>query len=249
MTAAPRILILGGASAIARAYARLRVTTGARFVLAGRNEQRLTTVAADLIIRGAASAEILVVDFSDLSAVARIATEIRARFGEPDEILVAYGALGDQIPAERDIVQARNVLETNFVSPALFLLALLAERDSTKPLQVVVIGSVAGDRARAANFIYGSAKGGLEIFVEGLRHKFRNRTVRFTFVKPGFVDTPMTAAFPKRGPLWASPETAANAIAQAVTNEKRVVYVPCFWGPIMLVIRNLPWSLFKRFNF
>jgi decaprenylphospho-beta-D-erythro-pentofuranosid-2-ulose 2-reductase len=247
MTEAPRILILGGASAISVAYARLCAGLGARFILAGRHRARLAAVADDLRVRGAAAADIFPIDFSDMDAFAGAAKDIRARFGAPDEIFLAYGALGDQAAAERDLAQARATMEIDYVSPALLLLALLSERDATKPLRVVVIGSVAGDRGRAANYIYGSAKGGLEIFVEGLRQEYCNEKVQFTFVKPGVVDTPMTAHI-GGGPLRASPEAVAAAIAHAVAQGSRAVYAPWFWRPIMVMIRYTPWFLFKRFR-
>lgn len=247
MTTAPHILILGGASAIAVAYARLRAPSGARFTLAGRNAERLAATAADLIARGAASAGIYVVDFAQTDALAGAAAELRRQFGEPDEVVLAYGAL-DQTAGEADLARARAVIETNYVSPALMLLGLLGERDPSKRLSVVVIGSVAGDRGRASNFVYGSAKGGLEIFVEGLRHKISDRSVRFVFVKPGLVDTPMTAKIAKGGLLWASPEEIAAGMLKAVSSGKRVVYVPWFWRPVMTAIRFAPWFLFKRFR-
>ena len=242
---APLILILGGASAIALAYARRRAVDGVRFVLAGRNTERLAAAAADLTARGAVSADIHAVDFAQLDTLAGAAFELRQKFGAPDEILLAYGAL--DAPAARDhLDRARAVMEINFTSPALMLLALLAQRDPARQLRIVAIGSVAGDRGRGSNFVYGSAKGALEIFIEGLRHKFGDHGVTFTFVKPGFVDTPMTAGFAKGGLLWASPERIAEGMAKAVASGKRVCYLPWFWRPIMTVIRLTPWFLFMR---
>jgi decaprenylphospho-beta-D-erythro-pentofuranosid-2-ulose 2-reductase len=238
-----RILILGATSGIAQAYARRRAP-GADFVLAGRREDRLAAIAADLIACGAASAEPFAVDLAAIDGIETAAQALRTRFGEPDEAVIAYGVLGEQAVSERDLGVARAVIDTNFTSAALWTLALLKDR-AAGPFTLVGIGSVAGDRGRASNFIYGSAKGALDRFLEGLAQKYDGTGVRIVRVKPGFVDTPMTVAYPK-GALWATPDTVAADIARAVKKGRRVVYTPWFWWPIMAIIRHLPWFVFKR---
>jgi decaprenylphospho-beta-D-erythro-pentofuranosid-2-ulose 2-reductase len=240
------VVILGATSAIAQAYARRRAASGARFVLLARREERLTTVAADLIARGAASAEPIAMDLSAMAEIEGSVETIHARFGVPQEIVVAYGTLGQQAALARDLSAAKAALDVNFVSAALWLLAFLKGGDGAQPLTCIVIGSVAGDRGRASNFVYGAAKGGLDVFVQGLCHAYAGTPVRFVLVKPGFVDTPMTAGFVKGGPLWSSPERIAVDMERAVRHGRRVVYSPWFWRPIMAVIRRLPWFLFRR---
>jgi decaprenylphospho-beta-D-erythro-pentofuranosid-2-ulose 2-reductase len=240
------VVILGATSAIAQAYARRRAAAGVRFALAGRRQERLNVIAADVVARGAASAEPVVMDLSAIGEIERAVEIIHARFGPPQEIVIAYGVLGDQAALERDLAAARAALDVNFASAALWLLAFLRRREAVQPLTVVVIGSVAGDRGRRTNFIYGAAKGGLDIFVQGLAHAYAGTPVRFVTVKPGFVDTPMTAAFVKGGPLWSSPDRVAADIERAVRRGARVVYTPWFWRPIMAVIRRLPWFVFRR---
>ena len=171
---------------------------------------------------------------------------IHARFGAPREIVVAYGTLGEQAALARDLSAAKAALDVNFVSAALWLLAFLKRYDGAQPLTCIVIGSVAGDRGRASNYVYGAAKGGLDVFVQGLTHAHVGTPVRFVLVKPGFVDTPMTAAFVKGGPLWSSPQRIAADMERAVRRGRRVVYSPWFWWPIMSLIRHLPWFLFRR---
>jgi decaprenylphospho-beta-D-erythro-pentofuranosid-2-ulose 2-reductase len=239
------IVILGAASAIAQAYARRRAA-GNDFVLLARRQDRLAVIAADLIARGAGSAETVVMDLSAIDEIERAVEMIHARFGPPHEIVVAYGMLGQQTALERDLAAARTALDVNFTSAALWLLGLLKRHDPARPLTCVVIGSVAGDRGRGTNFIYGAAKGGLDILVQGLAHAHAGTPVRFVMVKPGFVDTPMTAAFVKSGPLWSTPEQVAADIERAVRRGARVVYTPWFWWPIMAVIRRLPWFVFRR---
>jgi len=242
-----RILILGGASAIAQAYARRRAGEGARFILAGRNQNRLAAVAADLTACGAASAATFAADLAASGEIERNLQALQARFGVPDEVVVAYGVLGEQAGADSDLARARTVLETNFTSAALWILALLKDRPEAQGMIIVGIGSVAGDRGRASNLVYGSAKAGFDRFLEGLQHKYDGSPVRIVRVKPGFVDTPMTAAIDhKGGPLWATPDRVAADIARAVAKGRRVVYTPWFWCGIMMIIRHLPWFIFRR---
>lgn len=167
-------------------------------------------------------------------------------FSGMNEVLIAYGLLEDQAGLERDLTGARRILDTNFTSAALWILALLRERSASAPLTVAAIGSVAGDRGRASNYLYGGAKGGLERFVEGLAQKYDGSAVHFLIVKPGFVDTPMTAGMRKSGPLWVSPDRVARDIHRALLGRRRVIYSPWFWRPIMAVIRHMPWFAFKR---
>jgi decaprenylphospho-beta-D-erythro-pentofuranosid-2-ulose 2-reductase len=239
-----RILILGATSAIAQAYARRRAP-GANFILAGRHEDRLKAIAADLVACGAASAEPLVIDLAALDGIEAAAAALHARFGGLDEALIAYGALGEQAKSETDLAAARAAIDTNFTSAALWTLALLKDRPAG-PFTLIGIGSVAGDRGRASNFIYGAAKAALDRLLEGLAQKHDGTSTRIVRVKPGFVDTPMTAAIQKGGPLWATPDQVAADIERAVTKGRRVVYTPWFWWPIMAIIRLLPWFVFKR---
>lgn len=240
------ILILGATSAIAQAYARRRAAKGGDFVLAGRRVDRLAAIAADLKACGAASAETVVLDLAAVDSIEARMRDISARFGQPDEVLIAYGMLGQQAVAERDLAQARALIDSNFTSAALWILALVNDRPEGHKLTIVGIGSVAGDRGRASNFIYGSAKAGFDRFLEGLAHKYDGSPVRIVRVKPGFVDTPMTAGIEKGAPLWAKPDQVAADIERAVEKGRRIVYTPWFWWPIMMIIRHLPWFVFRR---
>lgn len=245
MSAPSRILVLGASSAMAQAYGRLRAAGGASFLLVGLNATRLAAVADDLRACGANAAEVVTADLADLAGVEGRASELQARFGEPDEVLIAYGELGDQAESEHDLDAARRAIDVNFTSVALWVLALLKDRPPQAPLNLVVIGSVAGDRGRASNFVYGSAKGALDRFLEGVAQKYAGTPVHVVTVKPGFVDSPMTDAVAK-GPLFASPETIATDIVRAVDRRRRVVYTPWFWWVIMTIIRHLPWFVFRR---
>jgi short-subunit dehydrogenase len=239
------IWILGGTSAIAQAYARLAVTGGAKLLLVGRNENHLRANTADLAARGGqAACEVL--DLAGTVDHDAIVGGFLDRYGFPDEVVVAYGILGDQERALTDLTQAQQIIEVNFVSVVLWLIAIRARRPRAHPLTFVVIGSVAGDRGRGSNYIYGSAKGGLDRFLEGMQHAHIGTSLHVLRVKPGFVDTPMTAGINKGGPLWAKPEQIAHDIQRAVERRAVVVYTPWFWRFIMLIVCAMPRFLFNR---
>jgi decaprenylphospho-beta-D-erythro-pentofuranosid-2-ulose 2-reductase len=241
-----RILILGAASGIAQAYGRLRAAEHANFVLLGRQPERLVSIRNDLLARGAAAAESVTSDLGGMAAIDATVRTLIARFGAFDEIIVAYGVLGSQLEAEKDNVAARKIIDVNFTSVALWVLALLREHPAGRPLSMVGIGSVAGDRGRAGNFVYGASKAGLERLLEGLAQKYAGSDVHVLTVKPGFVDTPMAAGVVSGKLMLASPERVARDIQRAVSRRRRVIYTPWFWWAIMLIIRNLPWFVFKR---
>jgi short-subunit dehydrogenase len=247
MSAAPerRIWILGGTSSIAQAYARLAAAGGAKLLLVGRHAERLQANADDLTARGAQAAT-AVIDLARTDDRDATLGDLIARHGFPDEVLVAYGILGEQARALTDLDHARDIIEVNFTSVALWLLAIRARHIPDRPLALVVIGSVAGDRGRASNFVYGAAKGGLDRFLEGLQHAHAGTALHVVRVKPGFVDTPMTAAITKGGPLWAKPDRVARDIRRAVDRRASVVYTPWFWRGIMSIIRLMPRFLFNR---
>jgi hypothetical protein len=246
MSAPRHLLVLGATSAIAQAYARRCAGADVRFTLVGRRDSSLREVASDLVARGASAADVVVADLADTSAVEGHAEAIRSRFGEPDEILIAYGLLGRMPDTVSDLSQARRLLEANFSSAVLWTLALLKNRKQDAPLSLIALGSVAGDRGRAKNPVYDAAKGGLDIFLQGIQQTYDRSPVRILIVKPGPVDTPMTAALEKKGPFLSSPDRVAADIHRAVLRGQRILYTPWIWHPIMLIIRHLPWFVFRR---
>lgn len=242
-----RIVILGALSAVAEAVARTLAEDRAELVLVARDAGRLAVVADDLKARGALKVETAVLDLAD-PALDRDA--LMKGWGPINAVLIAYGALGDQEAGVAEPSTAQRILDVNFTSAAQWVLAAArsfeAAPDAARDKPVVVaISSVAGDRGRQSNFIYGAAKGGLATLMEGLAHRFaRNGKGRAVVVKPGFIDTPMTDGFDKSGPLWASPEQVAGVIVRAMKRGGPVVYAPWFWRWILLVIRFVPfWAL------
>jgi len=242
-----RIVILGATSAIAEHYARLQAARGARLVLAGRNRARLDSIAADLRARGAKQADVAALDLSAADGLAPVWAQMTAQLGGTvDCMFLAYGELGDQDAAEKNAAETMRLMQVNLVSACGWLTLAAETMAGAGRGRIIAISSVAGDRGRRSNYVYGAAKAGLARFLEGLNHRFAASGVTVLDVRPGFVDTPMTAPLPKGGPLWAKPDKVAADIDRAARAGKPVVYTPWFWWPIMLIIRNLPRAVFNR---
>lgn len=240
-----RVLVLGSSSAIAEQIGRLLASVGTIFYLTARNIDRLEAVAADLRVRGAVRVETARLDVTDVSALTGLVSDVSEELGGLDTVIVAAGLLPDQARVNNDSDLLRGTMEVNAVSAMVVLNEAAALFEQQSHGQIVAIGSVAGDRGRATNAAYGAAKGALEIFMSGLRQRLHKSGVQVLLVKPGFVDTPMTADFTK-GPLWASPKRAAKDIVRAMEKGRSVIYTPWYWRWIMLVIRYFPESIFVR---
>jgi short-subunit dehydrogenase len=242
-----RAAIFGATSEIANAVARRLAENGSsQLILIGRDLAALTAAAADLKVRGALAVRTEKADFADSDGIDIVAETAWRAFSGLDLALIAYGTLPDQRLAETDITAARQAMILNFVSPALLCGALAARFEAQKSGTIAVITSVAGDRGRKSNYIYGAAKGGLQRYLEGLRHRLFAARVAILDIRPGFVTTKMTAAIAKGGPLWASPDTVATDILAAISKRRSTLYTPWFWRLIMLIVRNVPNALFHR---
>lgn len=241
-----RVIILGAASAVAEAVCRRYAAKGAHLLLAGRNPSTLDAIAADLRVRGAGQVLVESLDLDTEASPSAAFDRMVARLGGVDHVLLAYGVLGDQALAEADEAHARSVLSVNFLSASLWCLAVARVLEEQGRGALVAIGSVAGDRGRQSNYVYGSAKAGLAVLVQGLAHRLSRSGVRAVVVKPGFIDTPMTNHLPKGGPLWASPDTVAGIIYKAAYSGGSIVYAPWFWRFILLIIRLVPAPIFHK---
>lgn len=241
-----RIVIVGATSAIAEATARILAQQDARFFLVARNKERLALVAADLALRSSHEPGMYIMDCSDWTMHQAMLDAALAHLGGLDGLILAYGDLPDQARCQSDMKALRQALETNLLS-ACTILQLAANHMASQGHGVLVgISSVAGDRGRQSNYVYGAAKAGLAAFLSGLRNQLQAKGVRVVTVKPGFVDSPMTKDLSKNA-LWAQPEQVGRAIAQAMAGRRGgVVYAPWFWRWIMLVVRAIPEPLFIR---
>lgn len=242
-----KILIIGAASAIAEATARRFARDGDRLYLVGRNPERLAAIASDLKIRGATQVETAVMDANDTGRHAELIIQAEAALGGLDTMLIAHGTLPDQKACEASFEIALQEIQNNCLS-VLSLLTHIANRFETqKHGTIAVISSVAGDRGRQSNYVYGTGKAAISTFLQGLRGRLHRSGVNVLTIKPGFVDTPMTTAF-RKSPLWASPETVGNGIYWSIIKNRNVAYLPWFWRWVMAMIQVIPESIFKHMN-
>lgn len=242
-----RILVIGATSAIAQATARIFAANGDALFLVARDQKKVDAVAGDLRVRGASSAYTAVLDVLDYDRHQPIIDEVIAALGGLDLAFIAHGTLPDQKACEESADLARKELEVNALSTISLLMHLADYFELKRAGTIAVLSSVAGDRGRQSNYIYGAAKGAVTTVLQGLRNRLYQSGVHVLTVKPGFVDTPMTAAI-KKGALWSKPEEVANQIARAINRKRNVTYVPRFWRYIMLAIQMVPENIFKRLS-
>lgn len=240
-----KILIIGAASAIAESTARLWAGEGHRLYLLARNEERLHALSNDLRIRGAESIHHGVLDVNDFGRHPAAIDSAIAVLGGLDVVLIAHGTLSDQKACEQNFQLTLQELNTNAISVISLLTYLANYFEQQRHGTIAVISSVAGDRGRQSNYVYGTAKGAVSIFLQGLRNRLHHAGVQVLTIKPGFVDTPMTAQF-RKGLLWTSPDSIAKHIVKSISAGANVVYAPGFWSAIMMLIASLPEPFFKR---
>jgi short-subunit dehydrogenase len=240
-----RRLIFGATSAIAEATARIWAARGDTLFLVGLNEQQLNAIAKDLLDRGAGGVSTVEADLTDRSQHAQLVSSAAGQMEGIDTVLIAHGLLGDQEKAQTDFDHAMAILDVNFLSAASLLSEVANCFEEQKSGSIAVISSVAGDRGRQSNYVYGAAKGGLSIFLEGLRNRMFHCGGNVLTIKPGFVDSPMTAHLEK-GLLFASPETIAAGIVKAIDKKKNIAYLPFYWRIIMRIVKCVPEPILKR---
>jgi len=240
-----RVLVVGATSAMAVEAARLYAADGARLFLTGRHPARLEAVAADLRVRGAGQVESTILDVTDRRRCEEVMNAAWTAFDGLEVALIAHGVLPDQARSQASVDETVASLDVNFTSTVALLTVLANRFEAQRHGCIAVITSVAGDRGRQSNYVYGAAKGGLERFLQGLRNRLFHAGVAVVTLKPGFVDTPMTAGL-AQGPLFASARQAGRAIHRAIERRRNVAYIPWFWWPIMAIIRRIPEFAFKR---
>lgn len=243
-----RLLVIGANSAIAQAFARRHAARHARLFLVGRDAAALQLRADELRSLGAADVRLAVLDANDIARHAEVVDAAFAAFDGLDAALLAHGVLPDQAACEASVAPMLAAFDTNARSVVALLTPIANRFEQQRSGVIAVISSPAADRGRASNYVYGAAKAAVSVFASGLRQRLRGSGVRVVTISPGFVDTPMTAAFTK-GPLWASPERVAADIDRALRTRSGTIYTPWFWRWIMLVIRSIPERLFSRMKF
>jgi len=250
MNSLNRVLIFGATSAIAEQTARQLVQDGASVYCIGRNEQKLDRVISDLKVRAGVNQIIagISADLIDQSKHQDLIMQANQALGGLDAVLIAHGTLPDQKACEADAELTQKEIHINALS-VINLLTILGNQFEAQGKGVIaVISSVAGDRGRQSNYVYGAAKGMVSIFLQGLRNRLASKGVSVVTIKPGFVDTPMTSEFDKKGPLWAKPDAIAKGILSAMRKGKNEVYLPWFWWWIMQIIKHIPETIFKKLS-
>jgi decaprenylphospho-beta-D-erythro-pentofuranosid-2-ulose 2-reductase len=240
-------LILGATSAIAIATSRQLAARKASFYLVARSEPNLEAVASDLRTRGATAVSLERIDLDDTAKHSQMLESAAAALGHIDLALIAHGVLGNQEEAQADYRAAEVILRTNLLSPISLCTWLGNYFEAQRTGVLAVISSVAGDRGRKSNYIYGTTKGALNIFLDGLRNRIDRHGVHVLTIRPGFVATPMTAHL-RQSRLFADPDTIGRGIVRAIDRRKDVVYLPAVWAPIMLMVRSIPQPVFKRLD-
>lgn len=250
MSNKPRILIVGGTSVIAEHCARLWLKQQpCELILLGRDQDKLQRVINDLKVRAPhADIELQTLDFLNAAEIQDYINNINQK-GAIDIALIAHGNLPNQTLCQNDLIQCQQALEINALSPVLFTEIIVKNMIERNHGKLAVIGSVAGDRGRKSNYVYGASKAMIDKYLQGLQHRLAliGSAVTATLIKPGPTATPMTAGISGKGKL-ASPEQVANDIVQGISRAKATVYTPGKWALIMLVIRNLPFFVFRKMD-
>ncbi len=242
------ILIIGANSAIARATARLMAARGETLYLMGRNSERLQELVNDVEVRGATISGSQVLDLGDPDTIKGTLQDAVNALGSLDAVLICHGSLPDQSQCEADYQAAKQAINVNGLSVIALLTELAPIMSTQGSGTIAVVTSVAGDRGRQPNFVYGAAKAMVSTYLEGLRGKLLKSGVHVIDIRPGLVDSPMTAHMEK-GPLWAMPEQVAIRIVQAIDKQQHTVYTPGYWRLIMAIVKSIPAVIFKRLKF
>ena len=217
-------------------------------VLLGRDQAKTERVAQDLRVRSPQSSIVVnTTDFMDPAKIREWVDQVCAD-GAPDIVLIAHGSLPDQKQGQHDLLQSQNVLQLNGVSPVMFAEAFAGHMEKADKGTLAIIGSVAGDRGRKSNYVYGAAKGLVTRYSQGLQHRLANTNVHVVLIKPGPTETPMTAALKGKGPKMADVTAVASIIVKGIEKAKPVVYAPAKWAVIMIVIRHLPRFIFNKMD-
>ncbi len=242
-------LILGATSAIAHETARRLAVRGDRLIIVGRDSKKLEHIADDLRVLGAQQVDTLVQDLASINDYDTFVQLIMSIAGQLDLVLLAHGTLPDQIQLQQQAASSLQAIQINGLSYIGLLTPLANYFEKQGSGCIAVITSVAADRGRQSNYVYGAAKSLVTTFCQGLRNRLAKANVQVLTIKPGFTDSPMTAHLPKTGPIpWATPEEIADGIMQAIAKKKNVVYLPRFWQFIMLIIQHIPEAIFKKLS-
>lgn len=237
------ILILGANSDMAVAVAKRYAKAGHDIYLASRNIDECEKQAADIRLRFGVKALSVAFDARQFESHASFYSDLPHA---PTGVVLAFGVMYEQLDVQQNFALAQSMIETNYMGAVSILEIVSADFETKKAGFIVGISSVAGDRGRQSNYIYGSTKAGLSTYLDGLRHRLFKVGVHVMTVKPGFVDTKMTKGLDLPEKLTAKPDEVAEAIYKGVERKRNTLYVKSVWSLIMLIIRNVPEFVFKK---
>ncbi|MCC6865110.1 MAG: SDR family oxidoreductase [Ignavibacteria bacterium] len=240
------LLVLGANSLIAQAAASHFAAEGEEIIFCGRKQDEPEKYANDFAIRYKCKTSAEYIDALDYLSHKKFIEEVFTKTPQIDYVLIVFGYLGTQETAQNNFNEAHRIIDTNYTGVVSVCELLAAEFESVKKGNITVISSVAGDRGRQSNYMYGSAKGGLSVYLSGLRNRLYKSGVNVLTIKPGFVNTPMTYGMPLPKLLVSSPETIGKIIYRAMKKRKSIVYAPFFWWWIMKIITSIPEFIFKK---
>ncbi len=244
-----KIVVLGATSGIALEVQRHLAQLGCELLLVARSPQRLSEVQSDLLARGARQVLTCAADLAAIEYHVGIFDFVRRSFSGYDTVLLSYGAMRDQKDSEASVDVLLSELNVNYVSAAALLTLFAADLEQRRAGCIAAITSVAGDRGRRANYVYGSAKGALSLFLQGLRSRLHPAGVKVITIKPGPVQTPMTDYLPNAA-RFADPELVAREIVRVLERRSPdVLYTPKIWRYVMAAVEHIPELLFKRLSF
>ena len=241
-----QVVFFGATSEVAQQVIRLHAEKGDRLRLIARNKERLDAVAQDAATRGAEIIETVCSDLGDIEEIGTLTHSLTEACNEATIWYFFQGVLPNQKESEGDWQIVQDAIDTNFTGIAKSLHYIANHIEQHSGGTVVVITSVAGLRGRQSNYIYGTSKGSLNIYLQGLRNRLYKSNGHVLTVMPGFIKTGMTDGFDRDGPLWATPEQVANDIYRSMQRRRNICYTPWFWRYIMLIIQHIPEFVFKR---
>lgn len=239
------VVLIGATSAVVTEFAYLNLAHSNHFFLVSKNEEKLNALKQNLLSRGAAQVHCLGSDLSDTESYANLVEEIQRHNSHIDLLLLGQGVLPPQSDFERDNCSLMQSTAVNYLSVVYLLNALAPQFERQKQGSIAVISSVAGIRGRRSNYLYGSQKAGVQAFVEGYAARMQPFGVHVLDIRPGLIDTPMTAHM-KKNRLFSSAKTVAKDIMNAIVRKKSVLYTPAYWWSIMFIVRLLPRSILRR---
>lgn len=237
------VLILGATSDLAQAMARKYATEGWSLTLAARNMDLLEPIAGDLRVRSKAEIDAIEFDATEFSSHRGFYESLATK---PDAVICVFGYMGDQLEARTNFDEMRKTIDVNYTGAVSILSVVAEEFEKRGHGAIAGISSVAGDRGRQSNYVYGSAKAGFSTYLSGLRNRLAKSGVHVMTVKPGFCRTKMTESLELPGALTAEPEQVAEAVFRGLEKRRNTVYVLWMWRWVMMIIRHIPECIFKK---